>query len=299
MSRAEALRGLTDRLRRAGVESSEREAEWLLLHALRIDRAAYWAEPRAPLGADEEAALESLAAQRERRVPLQLILGDLPFHGVSLLVAPGVFVPRPETEELVEAVLAALGNSRQGALLDWGTGTGAIAVALLAALPGWTGVGADRSPAALSIATQNAARNGVADRFRGVEADFMSADPPTLPSASNSKMPAPAGAPFDVVVSNPPYVRRGDIPGLMAEVRDHDPREALDGGDDGLDAFRHLARGLDRWLRPGGLLALELGADQADNVLGVFSGHIQDARVLSDRAGRSRFVIGTMRGGGV
>ncbi|MGH7681502.1 MAG: peptide chain release factor N(5)-glutamine methyltransferase, partial [Candidatus Eiseniibacteriota bacterium] len=97
----------------------------------------------------------------------------------------------------------------------------------------------------------------------------------------------------------PPYIRRGDIPGLMAEVRDHDPREALDGGRDGLDALRHLARGLDRWLRPGGLLALEMGADQADDVLGAFSGHIQDARVLSDRAGRPRFVIGTMRGGGV
>jgi release factor glutamine methyltransferase len=291
LTRAEALRRVADRLRRAGVESAEREAEWLLLHALRIDRSAYWADPRAPLGADEAIALEEITAQRERRVPLQLILGAVPFHGVTLLVAPKVFVPRPETEELVEAVLAS-GLPTQGALLDWGTGTGAIAVALLAALPGWTGVGADREGRALFVAAVNAFRNGVGDRYWSVYADLTAPDPPTLFS------PIDRG-PFDVVVSNPPYVRRGDIPGLMTEVRDHDPREALDGGDDGLDAFRHLARGLDRWLRAGGLLALEIGADQADNVLGVFSGLIQDARVLPDRAGRPRFVIGTMRGGGV
>lgn len=298
VSRAQALRQVTARLRTAGIESAEREAEWLLLRALGIDRAAYWAEPKTPVGRDQAAALEAIVAQRERRVPLQLILGDVPFHGVSLLVEPGVFVPRPETEELVEAILAQP-LPPHGALLDWGTGTGAIAVALLAARPGWTGVGADRSRAALALAAKNAARNGVDGRFRTVEADFTSASP--LQSRADSGAPAPAihGAHFDMVVSNPPYVRRGEIPGLMAEVRDHDPREALDGGPDGLDAFRHLARGLDRWLRPGGLLALELGADQADNVLGVLNGLIEDTRVLPDRAGRPRFVIGTMRGGGV
>ena len=305
MSRAEALRQVTDRLRSAGVESAEREAEWLLLHALGIDRAAYWGEPKTPVGHEQAAALEAIVARRARRVPLQLILGDVPFHGVSLLVAPGVFVPRPETEELVEAILAQPLPS-SGALLDWGTGTGAIAVALLAARPGWTGVGADRSRAALALATKNAARNGVQGRFRAVEADFTSASSPgsradSAATAATRAAPTPAihGGLFDVVVSNPPYVRRGDIPGLMAEVRDHDPREALDGGPDGLDAFRHLARGLDRWLRPGGLLALELGADQADNVLGALDGLIEDTRVLPDRAGRPRFVIGTMRGGGV
>ena len=304
MSRAEALVRLRDRLGRAGVESAEREAEWLLLHALQIDRAAYWTDPRAPLTPREADAVESLAVQRERRVPLQLLLGDLPFHGVMLRVEPGVFVPRPETEDLVEAVLAALGPSaqgshagrldegapsalRSGALLDWGTGSGAIAVALLAALPGWTAVGADRSSAAVSLAARNAARNGVAGRFQAVEADVSSPEGAALP-----------GAPFDLVVSNPPYVRRGEISGLMAEVRDHDPREALDGGPDGLDAFRHLAHGLPRWLGPGGLLALEIGADQADDVLGAFAALIGDPRVLPDRAGLPRFVIGTMRGGG-
>lgn len=294
LSRAEALNRLRDRLARAGIETAEREAEWLLLHALGIGRAAYWSDPLALLRPEETTALEALASRRERREPLQLILGDMPFHDVWLDVEPGVFLPRPETELLIEAILAALHASSQKTpaaaerrtLLDWGTGGGAIAVALLRALPGWTGVGADCSRIALALAARNADRNGVANRFKAVEANLGSSRAPVIP-----------GAPFHLVVSNPPYVRRGTLPGLMPEVRNHDPVEALDGGRDGLDAFRHLARGLGSWLRPGGLLALEMGADQADDVLGAFSAQIQDARVLPDRAGLPRFVIGTMRGG--
>ncbi len=297
MTRADALARLRARLRGAGIESPDREAEWLLLHALGIGRSAYWADPTVPLRGEEVVALEALASRRERREPLQLLLGDMPFHDVWLDVAPGVFIPRPETEGLVEAVLAAIGDRRlcdaagagaaRGTLLDWGTGTGAIAVALLRALPGWSGIGADRSSVALALAERNAARNGVANRFRTIEADFSSPRPAAL-----------SGELVDLVVSNPPYVRRVELSGLMPEVRDHDPPEALDGGDDGLDAFRHLARGLDLWLRPGGLLALEIGAGQADDVLGAFPGLNQEARVLPDRAGIPRFVIGTTRGGG-
>lgn len=298
-TRAQALAQLRERLTRAGVAAPEAEAEWLLLRALGIGRAAYWSEPRAPLRAEEEASLEALAVRRERREPLQHLLGEVPFHDAVLTVEPGVFLPRPETEHLVEAVLEALGagdsgSSRpsrdggpaaRGSLLDWGTGTGAIAVALLKALPGWTAVAADRSRTALNLALRNAARNGVAERFRAMEADFAAPVTPPLP-----------GPPFDLVVSNPPYVRRGEIPGLMPEVRDHDPWEALDGGEDGLDAHRHLARGLGSWLAAGGLLALEIGAVQADDVLGLYGPYIQDARVLPDRAGMPRIVIGTMRG---
>jgi release factor glutamine methyltransferase len=305
-TRAQALAQLRERLTRAGVVSPEAEAEWLLLHALGIGRTAYWSEPRAPLLAGEEATLEALAVRRERREPLQHILGEVPFHDAVLTVEPGVFLPRPETEHLVEVVLDALGagdsgGSRpgrdgrpaaRGTLLDWGTGTGAIAVALLKALPGWRAVAADRSRPAFDLALRNAARNGVADRFRAMEADF--AGFPKAGSIENSAVIP--GGPFNLVVSNPPYVRRGDIPGLMPEVRDHDPWEALDGGEDGLDAHRHLARGLGRWLAPGGLLALEIGTAQADDVLGLFGALIQDARVLPDRAGMPRIVIGTMRG---
>jgi len=302
-TRAQALAALRERLTRAGIASPEAEAEWLLLHALGIGRAAYWSEPRAPLRGEEEAALEAFAVRRESHEPLQLILGEVPFHDAILTVEPGVFLPRPETEVLMEAVLVALGagaSSRprpaqdarppeRGSVLDWGTGTGAIAIALLQALPGWTAVAADRAGPALHLALRNAARNGVADRFRARMADFAK---PAVPG-SETFIP---GAPFDLVVSNPPYVRHGDLPGLMPEVRDHEPREALDGGEDGLDALRHLARGLGSWLAPGGLLALEIGAAQADDVLGLYGALIQDARVLPDRAGLPRIVIGTMRG---
>ena len=292
MTRAQALAALRVRLRTTGVESPDRDAEWLLLHALGIPRSAFWADPRSPLDEGEVERLESLARRRERREPLQHLLGQVPFHGVTLFVEPGVFIPRPETEDLVEAVCRALAERvggppsapSDGALLDWGCGTGAITVALLAALPGWTAVAADRNPSAVSLAARNGERNGVGARLRTVVADF--AAPPAFDAS------------FDLVVSNPPYVRRGDIESLMPEVRDHDPREALDGGPDGLDAHRALASGLAGWLRPGGLFALEIGAEQADDVLGIFRAQVRDARVLPDGAGRPRIMIGKMRGEG-
>jgi release factor glutamine methyltransferase len=287
-TRSEALLRARGRLIRAGVDAPEREAEWLLLHALGIPPVVLWSEPDARIAPDREAVLETLIRKREEREPLQLILGEVPFHGVALAVEPGVFLPRPETEELVEVVLDLIhaNGASRGRILDWGTGTGAIAVALAKALPRWTAVAADWSPVARCLASRNAERNGVEERVQVLAGDFNGPDPVTSSRVL-----------FDVVVSNPPYIRRADIPGLMPEVRDHDPREALDGGPDGLDAFRSLARGMHAWLRAGGLLALEIGADQADNVLGILSAPIEDARVLPDRAGRPRYVIGTMRGG--
>jgi release factor glutamine methyltransferase len=296
--RSRALATVTERLLRAGVVLPEREAEWLLLHALGISRAALWAEPGAALSGREAAMLEELVVRRERREPLQLILGSVPFHDITIEVEPGAFVSRPETEELVEAVLDAVRTARSvveqrprtapaGMFLDWGTGTGAIAIALLRALPGWTGIAADRSPRALALAARNAARNGVAARLRVVQADFS--DP--------RQGPVGVPGPFDLLVSNPPYVRGADVDGLEPEVKGHDPREALDGGLDGLDAYRHLARGLRTWLRPGGHLALEIGSDQADDVLRLFGADVVEARVLPDRAGHPRILMGTMRGG--
>jgi release factor glutamine methyltransferase len=285
LTRSSALARTRSRLEAAEIPVPESEAEWLLLHALGIRREALWASPQAQLHPEEEAALAGLVRRRVGREPLQLLLGEVPFHGVTLAVRPGVFIPRPETELLVEAVLDRV-DRRTGTLLDWGTGTGAIAIALLAELPGWTGVAADRSPEALALTAENAARNGVERRLALVRADF---------GAAGSR--SPSGGPFDLVVSNPPYIRSADLPSLMPEVRSHDPAEALDGGPDGLDAFRHLALGLPVWLKPRGLLALEIGADQADQVLGLCSELLGDARVLPDRAGLPRIVIGSRRGG--
>lgn len=298
LTRADSLAWVQRRLEGAGIAGHEQDAEWLLLHALGISRTALWSEPHVPLSRDEGETLEALAVRRTRREPLQHLLGAVEFHGVTLDVEPGVFIPRPETELLVEAVLAESerwdGTRFVGELLDWGTGTGALAIALLKALPGWTGVAADRSRRAVALAERNAGRNGVAGRMRSVEADFSA----RARGSPSNVLGTTVAERFQIVVSNPPYVRRGEISGLMPEVRDHDPIEALDGGLDGLDAHRHLALGLRSWLRPGGFLALEIGADQADDVQGIFRDLIEDARVLPDWAGYPRIVIGRMRGGG-
>ncbi|HEV8129054.1 MAG TPA: HemK/PrmC family methyltransferase, partial [Candidatus Eisenbacteria bacterium] len=187
----------------------------------------------------------------------------------------------PETECLVEEVLRALPET-SGRLLELGTGTGAIAVAILHELPEWSGDAVDRSPQAARLARRNAARNGLSERLRIYEGDFRRPDSLRLP-----------GQDYDLLVSNPPYIRSGDIDGLMPEVKDHDPREALDGGPDGLDALRDLARGIPLWLRPGGILAVEIGADQADESQVLFGPLLEDARVLPDLAGRPRILIGT------
>ncbi|HEU4764095.1 MAG TPA: peptide chain release factor N(5)-glutamine methyltransferase [Candidatus Eisenbacteria bacterium] len=280
-SRAEALASLTRRFERAGIDSPEHDAEAILLRALQVSRADLWTEPNAPLTEEEAEDLTALAERRSAREPLQLLLGTTPFCSATLDLERGVFLPRPETEGLVEAVLRAV-HADQGRLLELGTGTGAIAIALLHALPEWTGEAVDRSPQAIRLARRNAARNGVAGRLRVVEGDFR--DSETLRVSGH-----------DLVVSNPPYVRSGEIPGLMPEVKDHDPIEALDGGPDGLDALRDLARGIPLWLRPGGLLALEIGADQADDSQELMRPHLEEMRVLPDLAGRPRVLLGTRR----
>ncbi len=282
-TRVEALASLTRRLERAGIESAEHDAEALLLRALHIARADLWVDPRAPLTPDEADELAALAERRTARVPLQLLLGTTPFGSATLDLEPGVFLPRPETECLVEEVLRAIPTA-SGRLLELGAGTGAIAIAVLHELPEWSGDAVDRSPQAVRLARRNAARNGLSARLRIQEADFRKPETLRFPDQE-----------YDLLVSNPPYIRSGDIEGLMPEVKDHDPREALDGGPDGLDALRDLARGIPLWLRPGGLLAVEIGADQADDSQVLMRPFLEDVRVLPDLAGRPRILMGTRR----
>jgi release factor glutamine methyltransferase len=310
-TRVAALEELRARFARAGIPERDAavEAELLLCHALGIGRAECWVDPGAPVTPEHWRALESLAVRRERRVPVQLLIGSVGFHEVTLAVEPGVFLPRPETETLVETVLEALGSrASEGRLLDLGTGTGAAAIALLAALPGWTAVALDRSPAAVALSRRNAALNGVAPRFTAVEGDFRTVAAPWLDRA-----------PYDVVVSNPPYIPSATIPGLEPEVRDHDPREALDGGPDGLDAYRAIARVLPRILRSDGFLAVEMGDDQADRIRGILApggsrgvvpcdlsgtgemagtpDALRGISIKRDLAGRPRVLLTTWRGG--
>jgi len=273
-------------LAHAGVESAGAEAEMLLLHALAVSRTSLWSDRAAPVQDEEAARFARLLTARASRVPLQHLLGEMPFHAAELEIEPGVFIPRPETERLVEVLLEELDHASEGAtsggtLVDLGTGTGAIPIALLLSLPaGWTGAAIDRSEKAVALARRNARRNGVDGRLRIEMADFRQAPP------------AGIQAPADVLVCNPPYIPTHVIPSLMPEVRDHDPREALDGGTDGLDAFRAIAENLGAWLKRGGILAVEIGADQADPCLELFGPLLVGARVASDLAGMPRILTG-------
>jgi release factor glutamine methyltransferase len=290
LTRAALLAQARETLAQAQVHDPDQDAERLLLHALGISRTRLWSDRAAVVPEESLARFARLLEARARRVPIQHLLGEVEFHEASLEVEPGVFIPRPETERLVEVVLEELDSEagaleRGGRILDLGTGTGAIPIALLLSLPReWTAAALDRSERAIALASRNARRNAVARRLTLHLGDYR--DPP----------PAGLKAPVDVLVSNPPYIPTAVIPGLMPEVRDHDPREALDGGPDGLDAFRTLAGSLPSWLRPGGLLAVEIGDQEADPCMELFGPHLVGARVVRDLQGHPRILTGKRRG---
>ena len=284
LTRGALLIQARETLERAGVLAPEGDAERLLLHALAISRTRLWSDRAAPVSEEDLARFARLLEARSRRVPLQHLLGEVEFHAAEIEVEPGVFIPRPETERLIEVVLEEL-EAEQGTILDLGTGTGAIPIALLMSLPvGWTAGGIDRSDRAIALASRNGRRNGVLRRLKVWNADFRSPASVALE------------APVDVLVANLPYIPTVAIAGLMPEVRDHDPREALDGGPDGLDAFRAVAGVFSSWLKPGGILALEIGEDQADPCMELFGPHLSRARVERDLGGYPRILTGRRRG---
>ncbi|HKS17649.1 MAG TPA: peptide chain release factor N(5)-glutamine methyltransferase [Bradyrhizobium sp.] len=249
-----ARRALTTRLRSAGVESAELDARLLIGAALGLDLTGLVVQANRALSAGESIRLETLAARRLAGEPVARILGTREFWGLPLQLSAATLVPRPDTETVVEYALELLRadgiKSRALRIADLGTGTGAILLALLSELPGAQGVGTDISAAALQIARQNAARLGFADRTNFVECDFAAA----------------LSGPFDLIVSNPPYVRSADIAQLAPEVRDHDPHLALDGGADGLDAYRALIAPAACLLAPGAALVVEAGQGQAAQI---------------------------------
>jgi release factor glutamine methyltransferase len=239
------LEEATRRLAEAHVPEPRREATALLALALAADRGGVAVRRPDPIPEGIEARIGELLLARERRVPLQHLVGRTEFHGLDFEVGPEVLIPRPETEDLVDAVLGA-GLPASARVADLGTGSGCIAIALAVARPGWRVVAVDRSAAALAVAARNAAAHGVGERVRFVERDFsVVAD-------------GEAGA-FDAVASNPPYVPEDEWRGLQPEVRDHEPRLALVPGPTGHEAYAVVARSARRLLRPAGLLAVELG----------------------------------------
>ena len=239
------------RLAAAGVENARSEAWLLLAAATGRERAALMAGAPETLGAEQQANLDELVRRRLAREPLAYVLGEKEFWSLRFEVGPAVLIPRPETETVVEAVLAQLPErDRPLRLLDLGTGSGCLLLALLSELPHATGLGVDDSSAALALAGRNAERLGLAAR-----ADFR-----------QGRWGAGLREPFDVIVSNPPYVAERDWDGLQPEIRQFEPKAALVAGSDGLAAYRALAPECARLLAQGGVCALEIGFGQGDAV---------------------------------
>jgi release factor glutamine methyltransferase len=272
---AAARRRLAQQLRDAGIDTPDLDARVLVGHALALEHAALASQAERRLTDDEARAIAALAKRRLGREPVARIVGAKEFWGLTLALNADTLVPRPETETVVEAALAALGNARDRArrIADLDTGSGALLLALLSELPAAVGVGTDISATALACARANAEALGLAGRAAFVACDHGAA----------------LGGGFDLVVANPPYVASSDIAWLAPEVRDFDPRAALDGGADGLAAYRAVARDARRLLAPDGLLVFELGAGQLDAVrsLTVTAG-LAPAACRSDLAGVPR-----------
>lgn len=263
------------------MESPTIDARLLLEAAGPISRADILADPHRPLPDDAAVRLEGFVARRERREPVSLILGRKAFWTLELNVGPGVLTPRPDTETLLDVVLAAFQPGEAFTVLDLGVGSGAILLAILAERPLSRGLGVDVSEEALAIARDNAANLGLRGRAAFLRGDWTLG----LDSAS-----------FDLVVANPPYIPSADIATLAPEVRDHEPRRALDGGPDGLDAYRRLAPEILHVLKPGGRFAVEIGPAQAIAVKALFeAAGGEDITVHLDLAGRDRVVAGAKK----
>jgi release factor glutamine methyltransferase len=270
-------------LRQAGIGSPELDARLLLCHAAGLTHEVTIARAHGDLGTAVAARLEALIARRLEREPVSRILGLREFYGRAFLVDPHTLDPRPDTETLIEAALelvASRGLCNQPlSLLDLGTGTGCILITLLAELPEACGLGTDISAEALTVAATNAQRLGVAKRASFIASNWLDG----------------IAGKFDLIVSNPPYIPSAEIATLAEEVANHDPRAALDGGPDGLDAYRRIAARAGQVLAPSGRILVEIGSEQAGAVVEIFNqaslGVDGTRTVKRDLAGRPRVVM--------
>lgn len=266
-----------------GVTSARLNAERLLADVLGLTRLELFCQHDRPVLGAEVARYRELVRRRAGGEPLQQILGETEFYGRPFKMEAGVFIPRPETERLVEACLKLLEPLRRGdrtpVALEIGCGSGAIGVSLACELPRLQVHASDVNPLAVSLTLRNARALGAGARVHAAEGSRFDA----LPAALRGQA--------DLLVSNPPYVRSADIARLDVEVRDHEPVAALDGGPDGLKFYRAIASAMRDWLRPGGQVAVEIGDDQGAEVSGILaaSGGL-DSQVIQDYAGRDRVV---------
>lgn len=264
-------------LEAAGVSLPVFDARLLLEAAAEVSRLDILTDPHRAIDEAAAARLDALVARRANREPVAYILGKKAFYSLDFAVGPAVLTPRPDTEMVVEAALAALPEEQEARVLDLGVGSGAILLSVLASRPKATGLGIDASPDALVFAESNAAALGLSDRAVFAHGDWG----------------VGVEGLFDLIVSNPPYIASGDIPGLEPEVSVHEPRLALDGGADGYDAYRKLWPDVARLLKPGGRFAVEIGEGQGPRVsaLAAAEGLVVEA-VKPDLAGIGRVVLG-------
>lgn len=244
-------RHIIQKLRAAGIDNPTLDATLLIGHTLNLSRTDLLNHANRLLSAEETIKLDALIARRCRHESVSRILGSRPFWTLQFDLNEATLEPRPDSETLIAATLAVLSDKNAPlSILDLGTGTGCLLLSLLSELPNARGLGIDKAARAVEQATANAALNNLADR-----ASFQTGD--WLQGLTER---------FDIIISNPPYIVRDDIPTLMPEVRDYDPALALDGGPDGLDIYRHLIPQLRNYLNSNGLVVFEVGTGQADDV---------------------------------
>lgn len=274
---------LAKEFRSCGIEDAQADARILTANAVGLSRAQLISQADRALKPHEVEAMSARAARRLAREPVSRIIGSREFWGLDLAIDPSVLDPRSDTETVVELALDWITTrhlkNEKLRILDIGTGSGALLLALLSELPAARGVATDKSITALTRARANARRLGFADRCMFVACNFTDA----------------LHGPFDLVVSNPPYISSAEIPGLAPEVRDHDPRIALDGGEDGLAAYREIASDALRLLVPRGRLVVELGQGQADSVGAIVraAGLSIETPIRRDLAGINRALCAT------
>jgi release factor glutamine methyltransferase len=280
MELQEAWQVIREAFEAAGVDDAGLEAMLLVEHVTGLGRVDRITRPTVMLGPEQLETLNALATRRIAGEPVFRIIGKREFYGLELELSPETLEPRPDTEILAERVIRlakdVVGRQGKCSILDIGTGTGAIALAVLANVPEAQATGSDISRQALETACRNAALHGLEKRFRVVHSDWFSK----------------ISGRFDVIVSNPPYIRTADIETLAPEVRDHDPRAALDGGADGLDAYRRLAAGCRNFIAKSGHIALETGFDQKDDVSALFAkGGYRLVASARDLGGNDRVLV--------
>jgi release factor glutamine methyltransferase len=265
-------------LKSVGIDTAELDARLLLQAATGLTHEDIVADPSATVGDAE--VFEWHLARRLKREPVSRIVGEREFYGRAFAITRDVLDPRPDTETMIDALLSLIGGKGAPRILDLGTGSGAIAITLLAEIPRATALATDISPDALLVAMDNAVRHDVASRLDVQCADWFEG----------------VDGRFDLIVSNPPYIKTREIESLPGDVRDFDPRRALDGGPDGLSAYRILGAGAAPRLSPNGVLSVEIGAEQAADVETIFfHNDFKVMRKVMDLGGRHRVLILSLR----